>query len=128
QGVKNYCVDVLKKGDDIVFLRKLKRGGADGSYGIEVAQLAGIPQAVTLRAKELLAILEEQDISRKEIRRIKRRNKEGEGQVDLVTYAANTVMRDEIVEELKNLDVQTITPIEALNVLFNLHQKAMKRK
>lgn len=128
QGVKNYCVDVLKKGDDIVFLRKLKRGGADGSYGIEVAQLAGIPQAVTIRAKELLSILEEQDISRKEIRRLKRRNKDGEGQVDLFTYAANTVMRDEIVEELKNLDVQTITPIEALNVLFNLHQKAMKRK
>ena len=75
QGVKNYCVDVLKKGDDIVFLRKLKRGGADGSYGIEVAQLAGIPQAVTIRAKELLSILEEQDISRKEIRRLKRRNK-----------------------------------------------------
>ncbi len=63
--VKNYCVDVLKKGDDIVFLRKVKRGGADGSYGISVASLAGIPKAVTIRAKEILSMLEEQDISRK---------------------------------------------------------------
>ena len=60
-GVKNYCVDVKKKGDDIVFLRKMKRGGADGSYGISVAALAGIPKVVTLRAKEILSQLEEQD-------------------------------------------------------------------
>ncbi|MBR2724585.1 MAG: DNA mismatch repair protein MutS, partial [Ruminococcus sp.] len=60
-GVKNYCVDVKKKGDDIVFLRKMKRGGADGSYGISVAALAVIPKVVTLRAKEILQQLEEQD-------------------------------------------------------------------
>jgi DNA mismatch repair protein MutS len=130
-GVKNYCVSINKKGDEIVFLRKVKRGGADGSYGISVAALAGIPKAVTIRAREILATLEEQDISRKERKGIQHKNSRsggGEGQIDLFQYAVTQASQDEILEELKNLDIQAITPIEAMNVLYSLKQKAMQRK
>ena len=129
-GVKNYCVSIQKNGDEIVFLRKVKRGGADGSYGISVAALAGIPRSVTVRAKEILATLEEQDISRKELKGVKKRNNRsgGDGQMDLFQYAVTQAAQDEILEELKKLDVQSMTPIEALNVLYSLKQKAMQRK
>ena len=132
-GVKNYCVDVKKKGDDIVFLRKMKRGGADGSYGISVAALAGIPKVVTLRAHEILQQLEEQDIQGKGKPGRKQRTKaqsaasEEYGQLDLLSFTANSVMQDEIISELKDLDVQSLTPIEAMNILYRLHQKAEKR-
>ncbi len=131
-GVKNYCVDVKKKGDDIVFLRKMKRGGADGSYGISVAALAGIPKVVTLRAKEILEQLEEQDSGKGGKKpKAKSRNSDGaakdNGQLDLLSFTANSVMQDEIISELKEIDVQSLTPIEALNVLYRLHQKAEKR-
>ena len=117
--------------DEIVFLRKVRRGGADGSYGISVAALAGIPKAVTIRAKEILAALEQQDISRKELKSVKHkstRSRDSEGQIDLFQYAVTQASQDEILEELKNLDVQAITPIEAMNVLYSLKQKAMQRK
>lgn len=131
-GVKNYCVDVKKKGDDIVFLRKMKRGGADGSYGISVAALAGIPKVVTLRAKEILEQLEEQDSGKGGKKpKAKNRNSDGaakdDGQLDLLSFTANSVMQDEIISELKEIDVQSLTPIEALNILYRLHQKAEKR-
>ena len=130
-GVKNYCVDVKKKGDDIVFLRKMKRGGADGSYGISVAALAGIPKVVTLRAKEILEQLEEQDSGKGSKKpKAKSRNsgaERAEEQLDLLSFTANSVMQDEIISELKEIDVQSLTPIEALNVLYRLHQKAEKR-
>ena len=131
-GVKNYCVDVKKKGDDIVFLRKMKRGGADGSYGISVAALAGIPKVVTLRAKEILEQLEEQDSGKGGKKpKAKSRNSDGaakdNGQLDLLSFTANSVMQDEIISELKEIDVQSLTPIEALNILYRLHQKAEKR-
>ena len=133
-GVKNYCVDVKKKGDDIVFLRKMKRGGADGSYGISVAALAGIPKVVTLRAKEILQQLEEQDSKNAAHKSKNRGGKTGAGtaegnaeQLDLLSFTANSVMQDEIIKELKEIDVQSLTPIEALNVLYRLHQKAEKR-
>lgn len=110
-------------------MRKVKRGGADGSYGIEVAKLAGIPQTVTIRAKEILSMLEEQDISRKELKNVKRKAKSNnEAQMDLFSFVANTAIRDELVEELKNIDIQSISPIEAMNKLYELHQKAIKRK
>lgn len=130
-GLKNYCVSINKNGDEIVFLRKVKRGGADGSYGISVAALAGIPKAVTIRAKEILATLEEQDISRKELKVARQRSskgKSGEGQLDLFQYAVTQASQDEILEELKRIDVQAMTPIEAMNVLYSLKQKAMQRK
>jgi DNA mismatch repair protein MutS len=131
-GVKNYCVDVKKKGDDIVFLRKMKRGGADGSYGISVAALAGIPKLVTLRAKEILQQLEEQD-GKNGGKKSKTKSKaspsaqSSENQLDLLSFTANSVMQDEIISELKGLDVQSLTPIEALNILYRLNQKAEKR-
>ena len=131
-GVKNYCVDVKKKGDDIVFLRKMKRGGADGSYGISVAALAGIPKVVTLRAKEILQQLEEQD-SKNNSKKSRTKSKtsqvseSADNQLDLLSFTANSVMQDEIISELKGLDVQSLTPIEALNILYRLHQKAEKR-
>ena len=131
-GVKNYCVDVKKKGDDIVFLRKMKRGGADGSYGISVAALAGIPKVVTLRAKEILQQLEEQD-SKNGGKKSRTKSKSSsvaessDNQLDLLSFTANSVMQDEIISELKGLDVQSLTPIEALNILYRLHQKAEKR-
>ena len=131
-GVKNYCVDVKKKGDDIVFLRKMKRGGADGSYGISVAALAGIPKVVTLRAKEILQQLEEQE-NKNGGKKSRAKSKSSqyaestENQLDLLSFTANSVMQDEIISELKGLDVQSLTPIEALNILYRLHQKAEKR-
>ncbi|MFR1518566.1 MAG: DNA mismatch repair protein MutS [Clostridia bacterium] len=130
-GVKNYCVDVRKKGDDIVFLRKMKRGGADGSYGISVAALAGIPKVVTLRAHDILQQLEEQDLQGKQRGKKGRTKTQGTaeeyGQLDLLSFTANSVMQDEIISELKALDVQSLTPIEAMNILYRLHQKAEKR-
>lgn len=129
--VKNYCVTVKKNGEDIVFLRKVKRGGADGSYGISVAALAGIPKAVTVRAREILAMLEEQDISRKETKTAKRKNagaRGGTGQLDLFEFAVTQASQDEILETLKTLDVQAMTPIEAMNVLYSLKQKALQRR
>ncbi len=129
-GVKNYCVDVRKKGDDIVFLRKMKRGGADGSYGISVAALAGIPKLVTLRANEILQQLEEQELKgggRGRKSQSRSRAQEESGQLDLLSFTANSVMQDEIISELCSLDVPSLTPIEAMNILYRLHQKAEKR-
>jgi DNA mismatch repair protein MutS len=95
--VKNYCVDVKKHGDDIVFLRKIKRGGADGSYGVGVASLAGIPKVVTIRAKEILSRLEEQDIGRKEMRSVSRRAKN-----------ASVIQREAFAGEMKIQSVFSI--------------------
>lgn len=125
-GIKNYCIDVKKKGEDIIFLRKIIRGGADDSYGIQVARLAGLPQSVLDRANTILKQLENSDLAKKEARILKNK-KQAEGQLDILSFVSNTVMQDEIVEELRNLDMQTITPIEALNKLYELSQKAKKR-
>ena len=126
EGVKNYCVDVKKKGEDIIFLRKIIRGGADGSYGVQVARLAGLPQSVLDRAAEILRQLENSDLAKKEAKILKAK-KQAEGQLDILSYVSNTVMQDEIIEELRSLDMQTVTPIEALNKLYELSQKAKKR-
>ena len=129
-GVKNYCVAIKKNGDDIVFIRKVKRGGADGSYGIAVASLAGIPKSVTIRAKEILEVLEEQDITKNQMKKVKRASssKAGSGDLDLFSFAVTQAAHDEIYEELKKLDLQTMTPIEAMNVLHSLKQKAEEKK
>ena len=124
QGIKNYCVAVKEKGDDIIFLRKIIRGGADGSYGIQVAKLAGVPEVVTDRAKELLKELEAADISKYKTRR---RNIPFEGQVDLF-YAASKDDKTgkEVLEQLKAIDISTITPLDAMNVLYDLQKKARR--
>lgn len=123
-GIKNYCIAVKEKGDDIIFLRKIIRGGADGSYGIQVAKLAGVPGTVIERAKELLKELEDADISK---HRAKRRKLPMEGQVELFVVGANDDKAyKEVIEELKSVDVSTITPLDAMNVLYNLQQKARR--
>ncbi len=116
EGVKNYRVAVKKRGDDITFLRKIVRGGADESYGIEVAALAGIPNEVISNAKKILKnILDENPKQEKKINY----TQELPDQIDFGMNIAN-----EIADELKTLDVTTYTPIEALNKLYELTNKA----
>lgn len=124
-GIKNYCISVKEKGEDIIFLRKIIRGGADGSYGIQVARLAGVPLQVIERAKELLKELEDSDISKRE-HRLRKNKMPAEGQLDIFSFNNETRGKNEILEELKNLDVSCITPLEALNKLYTLQQKAIK--
>jgi len=123
-GIKNYCIAVKEKGDDIIFLRKIIRGGADGSYGIQVAKLAGVPQVVTDRAKELLKELEAADISK---HRARRRIIPLDGQVELFIPNDNEEKAGkEVLEELKSIDVSEMTPLDAMNVLYRLQLKARK--
>ena len=111
KGVKNYNIAVKKRGDDITFLRKIVRGGADDSYGIEVAKLAGIPNAVIKRAKAVLADLEA-TMPKPELHEIA----EDEGpQITMENLADSAV-----AQRLRALQVDTMTPIEALNALYEL--------
>ena len=121
-GVKNYCITVEEKGDDIIFLRKIQRGGADDSYGIQVAQLAGVPLLVINRAKEILKELESADISKTNTRTKKDKKPIG-GQMDVFSF--NTAQRssNEVLSDLKELDISTLTPLDALNALYNLQKK-----
>ena len=117
--VKNYCISVKEKGDDVIFLRKIIRGGADGSYGIHVAKLAGVPYAVVNRAKEVLKQLEDSDINKKNTKEInKKTNTFVSGQVDLFNYKGAA-----IATELEKLDLNGVTPIDSLNILYRLKEK-----
>ncbi len=115
-GVKNYNIAVKKRGDDITFLRRIVSGCADGSYGIEVAKLAGVPASVVERAKVVLKDLEGEGL-KMPVQRFD--NKEQEMQISFGSSNAN-----DIVEKLKNLDVNTLTPIEAMSVLYDLSKQA----
>lgn len=115
-GVKNYRVAVKKRGDEITFLRKIVRGGADDSYGIEVAALAGVPKTVIKRAKEILSKIENGDMEKPDL---KNNSAEEDTQLDFGYAVAMNIMK-----ELKEIDVTTYTPIEALNKLFELTKKA----
>ena len=137
-GVKNYCSDADRTGDNIVFKRKIKRGAADGSYGVSVAALAGIPKTVTLRAQELADRLESESPGKSGPKSLtgrgrgKGRNARSDdiydgGSPDLIAYTANTVMQDEIIDALKKMKLQEMTPIEAMNELYKLQQKAAGR-
>lgn len=119
-GIKNYCVAVRKKGDNIIFLRKLTRGGADKSYGVEVAALAGIPTPVIERAKFILNQLDEADINKNNKKRIQ---KPVEGQLDLFTSNSLSKAEREVIEELKTIDPSLITPRDALDMLYILQQR-----
>lgn len=110
-GVKNYSIAVKKRGDDITFLRRIIPGGADDSYGIEVAKLAGIPQSVINRAKEILAELE----SGKNETVIQNNNSSDDMQLSLMSTASSPV-----IEKLISTDINTLTPIEAINLLYEL--------
>ncbi|MEN2776888.1 DNA mismatch repair protein MutS [Acetivibrio clariflavus] len=121
-GVKNYCISVEEKGEDIIFLRKIIRGGADNSYGVQVARLAGVPAPVINRAKEILKELEESDINKRDAR-FKRAMKPIEGQIDVFSFNAQQRSYDEVLKELRSIDVTTLTPLDALNILYNLQKK-----
>ena len=122
-GVENYCISVKEHGEDVIFLRKIVRGGADKSFGIHVARLAGVPHPVLVRAHEIQARLEVSDINQNTIGQNilddgpKRENE----QVDMFDYA-----KTEIINELQSIDVMALTPMDAINKLFLLREKARK--
>lgn len=130
-GVNNYCIAVKEKGDDIVFLRKIVKGGADKSYGIQVAKLAGVPDSVICRAKELVEELSDADITAavKDLTSSsKKKQKIVYDQVDMAQMSLfDTVQDNDIVEEIRNLDLSNLTPMEAMNILFNLQNKISNR-
>ncbi len=119
-GIKNYCVSVRKKGDDIIFLRKISRGGADRSYGVEVAKLAGIPDPVIQRARVILEELDEADINKNPKRK---KEKPVEGQLDLFASSSLTKAERDVLDEIRALDPSNLTPLDALNKLYSLQQK-----
>ena len=133
--VNNYCIAVKEKGDDIVFLRKIVKGGADKSYGIQVAKLAGVPELVIGRAKEIVEELSDEDITARvseiasEERVVKKKPKVKKyDDVDIAQMSLfDTVKDDDVLEELKNLDVGNMTPIDALNTIYRLQNKLKNR-
>ena len=114
-GVKNYNIAVKKRGDDITFLRRIVRGPADDSYGIEVAKLAGLPGSVTRRAHEVLRTLEASAP----------KNKVEQMDFDALQEYNSPAVPSEMMEKLEAVDVETLTPIEALNFLYEL-KKTLK--
>ena len=135
-GVNNYCIAVKEKGDDIVFLRKIVKGGADKSYGIQVARLAGVPEPVLNRAKELVIELSSADISQKAKdiaqynKKVDKINEEYRKVDDLEVKQMSlfdTVSDNDIISEIKELDIGRMTPIDALNMLYKLQGKINNR-
>ncbi len=131
-GVHNYCIAVKEKGDDIVFLRKIVAGGADKSYGIQVARLAGVPEAVLARARELSDQLMDADITLtvKDLAGTKKSRTKAPhyDEVDLSQMSLfDTVKNDAIIEEIDQLDISNLTPVEALNTLYRLQNKIKNR-
>ncbi len=113
KGIKNYNIAVKKKGDDIIFLRRIVRGGADDSYGIEVAKLAGIPSAVTDRAKQILKKTLEDGVT------VTKTVKEESAQLPMEFGVSS-----ELMDELRVIDVNTLTPIECMSILSDLSKRA----
>ena len=132
--VNNYCIAVKEKGDDIIFLRKIVKGGADKSYGIQVARLAGVPESVTSRAKEIVEELVQADITTRikdiavqggEKPKIKAKHYD---EVDLAQMSLfDTVKDDDVIQEIEDLDLANLTPIDALNTLYQLQNKLKNR-
>ena len=124
--VSNYCVAVKEKGDDIVFLRKIIKGGADKSYGIQVAKLAGLPDIVIDRAKELLDQLTDSDITEKiqgKVKKVKHYDEVDLGQMSLF----ETVSDEDVLKELRDIDISNLTPLDALNTLYRLQTELKNR-
>ncbi len=134
-GVNNYCIAVKEQGDDIVFLRKIIKGGADKSYGIQVAKLAGVPQQVIDRAGELVEELSSADITvrAREIARqnatvSQRKTITRPDEVDLNQMTLfDTVKSEDIISEIESIQINEITPMEALNILSRLQGKLKNR-
>ena len=132
--VTNYCVAVKEKGEDIVFLRKIVRGGADKSYGIQVARLAGLPEMVIDRAMELVNQLSDNDITEK-IAGIEAKASGGSrkkvphyDEVDLAQISLFETTKDEdVIKELEGVDISNMTPLDALNTLYRLQSMLKNR-
>ncbi len=133
-GVNNYCIAVKERGDDIVFLRKIVKGGADKSYGIQVAKLAGVPDSVIERAKELVEELVSADITAT-VKNIASENKKQKSkpavhfdEVDMEQISLfDTVKDDDVIEELKSIQLDELRPVDALNILYRLQNKLKNR-
>ena len=133
-GVNNYCIAVKERGDDIVFLRKIVKGGADKSYGIQVAKLAGVPNSVIERAKELVEELVSADITAT-VKNIASENKKQKtkpavhfDEVDMEQISLfDTVKDDDVIEELKSIQLDELRPVDALNILYRLQNKLKNR-
>lgn len=153
--VNNYCIAVKEQGDDIVFLRKIIKGGADKSYGIQVAKLAGVPESVLVRAREIAQQLSENDlianakdididlnmdcslpgnnygVEQQEAKkgRIHKTESEAEkmGQLSLFGSNNENIKTDDIIIELHDLDLSNITPIDAMNILYKMQTKLRSR-
>ena len=151
-GVNNYCIAVKEQGDDIVFLRKIVKGGADKSYGIQVAKLAGVPEPVIERAKELVddyeavqydperakELVEElssaditakaKEIAQSSTNVNQRKAVPKPDEVDLLQMSIfETVKDDDIIKEISELELGKMTPIDALNMLYQLQTKIKNR-
>ena len=133
--VNNYCIAVKECGDDIVFLRKIVKGGADKSYGIQVAKLAGVPDMVIDRAKEIVEQLSDNDITEK-VQHIaadykgdaKAKKQPKYDEVDLAQISLfDTVTDEDVLKELMEVEVTTLTPLDALNTLYRLQNKLKNR-
>ena len=123
EGVENYCISVREHGEDVIFLRKIIRGGADKSFGIHVARLAGVPHPVLVRAHEIQARLEVSNINQKGIGQniLEEGPERPNEQVNLFDFE-----KTEIINELQSIDVMALTPMDAINKLFLLREKARK--
>ena len=117
-GIVNYNIAAKKRGDSITFLRKIVRGSTDDSYGIEVAKLAGLPNEVIKRAKEILATVEE---SAKSIKLTDREEKKVEKDESLITF--DDCINDQIIEDIKKIDINTLSPYECMTFLFDLKKR-----
>ncbi len=131
--VNNYCIAVKEQGDDIVFLRKIIKGGADKSYGIQVARLAGVPDMVIDRAREIVEQLSDNDITEKVQSiavnadgAVKKQKHYDEVDLEQISLF-DTVKDEDVLEELKNVEISTMTPLDALNTLYRLQNKLKNR-
>lgn len=133
-GVNNYCIAVKEQGDDIVFLRKIIKGGADKSYGIQVAKLAGVPESVIVRARELVEELSSADITVR-AREIAQQNMPAlkksipkPDEVDMLQMSIfDTVKNDDIIKEIEEIEIGSMTPFEALSFLNQIQSKLKNR-
>ena len=131
--VNNYCIAVKEQGDDIVFLRKIIKGGADKSYGIQVAKLAGVPDMVIDRAKTIVSELTDHDIIEK-VQNIaiegkpegKKVKKYDEVDLEQISFF-DTVKDEDILKELDEINISTLTPLDALNTLYRLQNMRKNR-
>lgn len=131
-GINNYCIAVKERGDDIVFLRKIVKGGADKSYGIQAARLAGVPEAVLSRARQIVEQLSDADIT-EAVRTVTgkkggRKKSIHYDDVDLQQMTFFDAATDEdVLKELGEIDISNLTPVESLNVLYKLQNKLKNR-